>query len=444
MYSIDDFAVRQNLFELFSMLSVLYKFVNYNLQLYLKFLIFYFDIYIQFVYNIRKLNEIHTLHSRLGGFTMSMTELINNFREDLHQIPELELDLPLTQSYILDKLISFGYEPFTIAKSGVIAFKKGSIGQKTYAFRADMDALPLTETSELSFKSKHSGRMHACGHDGHMAILLGLSKYVSDLDIKENILFIFQPGEESPGGAEIIVKSGLFDKYPVDAFFGLHLFPDVAEGKIAIKSGPQMAQCGELDVEIIGKSGHGAMPQSGHDALLAASELINSYPEIVAKKLSPLDPAVIHVGMISGGSARNAIADNVSFHGTVRTFSKEVFSTIQNEIKSLHESMEIKSNTKINWSLEPMYPPVINDHTLSNMLIELLDESIYVDSRPRMTAEDFSFYGDIAPSLFVLVGTKNKALNLTAPLHNPKFNFTSKPLITGFNAFKSLVDHLIL
>lgn len=375
---------------------------------------------------------------------MSIAEMLQNFREDLHQIPELELDLPLTQSYILDKLNSFGYTPFTEAKSGVIAFKKGILGNKTYAFRADMDALPLTETSDISFKSKHEGCMHACGHDGHMAILLGLAKYVSNLELKENILFIFQPGEESPGGAEILVKSGLFDKYPVDAFFALHLFPDVEEGKIAIKPGPQMAQCGELDVEIIGHSGHGAMPQSGNDALLCAAELIQSYPTIISKKLSPLDPAVIHIGKINGGSARNAIADRVSFHGTVRTFSRDVFSIIQGQIKLLHESMEVKSKTTIKYSLEPMYPPVINDAALAQMLIDLLDESIYVESKARMTAEDFSFYGDIAPSLFVLVGTKNEALDFTAPLHNPKFNFTSIPLVTGFNAFKSIVDHLAL
>jgi len=370
--------------------------------------------------------------------------LLNKFRLDLHKIPELGLELPMTKSYLNKLLVQWGYTPESVATSGLVAFKKGSIGSKTYAFRADMDALSIEEKGDANFISQNKGCMHACGHDGHMATLLAFAKYISESkDLKENILFIFQPGEESPGGAKLIVESGLFEKYNVSSIFGLHLFPDIEEGIIAIKEGPQMAQCGEFNVYINGKSGHGAMPHSGNDAILASAKLLTSYPEIISKKLSPLQPAVIHVGTISGGSAQNAIADFVELHGTVRTFSKDVFTQIQKEISNIHKSVELTSQVSIKWDLDPMYPPVLNDSNLANMLKTILPSNKWIDSKARMTAEDFSFYQEQIPGLFFLVGTKNESLGFISPLHNPNFNFSSNALISGFEAYVAIANQLL-
>lgn len=370
--------------------------------------------------------------------------LLDGFRRDLHFIPELGLDLPLTQKYIREYLIKWGYEPKEVAGSGLVAFKAGSIGNKTYAFRADMDALPIDEIGDENFISKHEGRMHACGHDGHMAILLGFAKYLSEFEnLKENVLLIFQPGEETPGGARLIVESGLFDEYKVDGIFGLHLFPDIEEGMIAIKEGPQMAQCGELHVSVSGKAGHCAMPHTGNDALMAAAKLISSYPDILSKKISPLAPAVIHVGTISGGYAQNAIADLVEFHGTVRTFSKEVFTQIQTAVESLNNSIELCYGVSIISDLEPMYPPVINDKNLANLLQSILPKEDQVLSEARMTAEDFSFYQEKVPGLFFFVGTKNEEFDFTNPLHHSSFNFSSNALVKGLETYIKLADSIL-
>lgn len=225
---------------------------------------------------------------------------IKTYRRELHQIPELGLEEYKTCAYIGEKLKEFGLHPFTIAKTGVYVYIDAG-SDETYAFRADMDALEAEEENDVEYSSKHPGKMHACGHDGHMAMLLGLAKVLSKTEnIKKNILLIFQPAEEGPGGAKIITESGIFEKYNVKGIFGIHLFPTLDEGIIASKAGPFMAQSGEIDVIIKGEGGHGGMPHNAIDSILVASKFLSSCQSIISRSISPLETAVISFGKIRG------------------------------------------------------------------------------------------------------------------------------------------------
>ena len=246
-----------------------------------------------------------------------MTDLkLKNYRRDLHQIPELAFDLYLTSAYVKKELERMGYQTISTAKTGLIAVKNGK-SDEAIAFRSDMDALPVTELTNVSFPSKHDGKMHACGHDGHMSMLLGFAEYVSKLkDLNKTIVFIFQPAEEGPGGAKVIIEEGIFEKYKISKIFGIHLYPGLDEGLYGLVNGPMMAQNGEFNIHVHGKSAHGAQPHLGSDALLASSHLVTQYHSIISRFLDPLDPAVITVGTSNGGEARNIIAQDIKMTGT--------------------------------------------------------------------------------------------------------------------------------
>jgi hippurate hydrolase len=359
-------------------------------------------------------------------------------RRALHRIPEDSLEEVKTSAYIEEQLKEMGYKPQRILETGVYVFIPGSAGNKTYAFRADMDALPLTEKSDIDYVSQHPGYMHACGHDGHMAILLGLARALKEKTIKENILLIFQPAEENIGGAKLICDAGLLRQYQVNAIFGLHLFPTVPEGVIAYKAGAIMATNAEVNVDVIGQTGHGAMPHTAKDSLVVAAEVLLAYQSIVSRSINPFDTAVVSFGRMEGGTIRNVVAGSARLEGTLRAFSMENLELLMERIQSINTGLAQAHQVKIKTEFNFCYPPVLNDEALTEKVHQAFASFKTQPAQPSAGAEDFSFYMQEVPGFFFHLGTRNEETGLTAPLHNNKFNFNEEVLGVGVNAFLSI------
>lgn len=370
---------------------------------------------------------------------MSRLAFLKEHRQNLHQIPECGLACELTASYIEKQLHLFGYSTKRYAQTGVVAFKQGD-ADLAIAFRSDIDALPILEKTEHHFSSKLEGKMHACGHDGHMSMLLRLAYELKDTHLKKSILFIFQPAEEGPGGAKLMIDEGLFNDYKVEALFGLHLYPDLELGKIGLVNGPMMASSDEIIIDIEGKSSHAAAPQDGMDAIYASTHLIQSYQSIVSRSLNPLDTCVITIGTIQGGEVQNILAGHVQCTGTVRAFSEDVFEIAEKRIKEINQGIEIMFNVKVSAKIKRTYPPVINPIELYDQVKSCLDQKDYIHIKPMMFAEDFSFYQKVVPAFFAMVGI-NGLDKGTYPLHHPLFDFDEEALITGVNYFQKIIEN---
>lgn len=367
-----------------------------------------------------------------------MIDLLKKYRCDLHQIPELAFDLFKTSAYIKDELIKMGFEIHQTAKTGWIAYKKGK-KETAIAFRSDMDGLPVAEKSDHPFPSKHMGQMHACGHDGHMAMLLGFAYKIKDIDLlNESIVLIFQPAEEFPGGAKVIIEEGMLDKFKVKKIFGIHLYPNLEEGKYGIVKGAMMARNGEFNLTISGKSAHGAQPQLGNDAIVAASSLILQLQTVISRNIDPFEQSVLTIGTIKGGQARNIIAQNVEISGTIRTFNDDIYNTIKNRMKDLIEGFKIGFQIDVNYEMMDFYPVVYNDLDLVDHLLKHLNKESYTFIKPMMLAEDFAFYQKEVPGVFTMLGTKNEKKGYVHPLHSDQFNFDEIVLIKGVELYLSI------
>lgn len=349
---------------------------------------------------------------------------VRTYRRELHKIPEVGFCEVNTSKYIREKMESFGYEVKSVAKTGLIAFAPGENIEESIAFRADMDGLKILEETNIEFESENYDYMHACGHDGHMSILLGFAHYITTIkSLNKGILFIFQPAEEGPGGAEVIVNEGVLDQYNVKHVFGLHLFPGLNEGEIGIKSGSMMAQTAEFDIDIKAESGHGAVPHKANDGIIVAAQLINSFQSIISRNINPIEGSVLTIGTINGGERRNIIAENIRLEGTVRAFDKEVYSKIKTRMSDVTKGLEVMFNVNINLEFRDMYPAVRNDRKLLRRIIKFFPEEKIVEIDPMMLAEDFAYYQESVPSLFFMLGVRNEELGYIHQLHSSKFNF---------------------
>lgn len=370
----------------------------------------------------------------------TIEEEVKKHRRALHLIPELGFEEFKTQKYLKDALSEYGYEPIEICATGVYVFIEGN-SDETIAFRSDIDALSIKEENSVDFKSSHDGKMHACGHDGHMATLLGFAKYLTTVEnLEKNVLLVFQPAEEGPGGAKNIVESGILKEKNVKGIFGLHLFPSMPEGTVGTKAGPMMAQTAEVDIDIVGKSGHGAMPHKGIDSVLITAQLLQAYQSIISRNISPMENCVLTFGKIEGGSARNIVAESVRIEGTFRAFKKDVFQIICDRITEINKGFELTYDVKINTDIRPLYPPVINDSALFEGFknaVEKVDIE-FQEIEAVMLAEDFSFYQEAIDGLFFFLGTGSEEKGFTAPLHNCRFNFDEKMLVNGVKIYSEL------
>ncbi|QNO13449.1 amidohydrolase [Alkalicella caledoniensis] len=378
-----------------------------------------------------------------------MIQLNNDFlnelttiRRRLHQVPEISFDLPKTQAIITEYLSKYGYQFEEVAQTGIVAVKHG-MSDTAIAFRADMDALMVTEETGVDYTSKHPGQMHACGHDGHMTMLLGLAKYMAQFeDLNRNLVFIFQPAEEGPGGAKTIIEEGILKRHNVEAIFGIHIFPNLDEGKIGLGKGPLMAQNGEVDILVKGRSSHGAMPHKGSDALVAASNLVMSYQSIVSRNLDPLEPAILTLGSVKGGEARNIIANKIELNGTIRAFNPEYYNLIKSKMDSINKGLEEMYDVNIEMEIRDFYPPVLNDENLFETALKSLERNQIEFVKPVMLAEDFAFYQQEIPGLFMFLGSKNTQQGYTHPLHSCYFNYNEKILLEGVKTYISICEQM--
>lgn len=377
------------------------------------------------------------------GVTMMIDE-VKTVRRELHTIPEIGMHEYKTSEYIcifLEKL-GINYEK-NIVNTGIVASFISSKSNYTIAFRSDMDALSLVENCDIDFKSLHDGYMHGCGHDGHMTMLLMFAKYLSENknDLNYNVVLIFQPAEEGPGGALPMIKAGVLKKYNVDEIFGIHLHPEFEEGVLAINSGPIMAQTGEFDIDIFSKSGHGAMPHTAVDGIIIASAFINQMQTIISRNINPTEAGVVTVGKITGGERRNIIAEHVRLEGTSRAFTEDTYEIIKMRIFQIAKGLEVIYDCNINVEFRDMYPPVVNDKKAVEHFIAANESLTIVEFPPQMIAEDFSYYLKEIPGAFVFVGTKNIEKQYIYPLHNSKFNFDEVALLTGIQSYINIINY---
>jgi len=382
------------------------------------------------------------LNQRIKAYEEDATKI----RRELHKIPEIGFEEFKTSEYICKflELNGITFEK-NIIKTGVVAKIEGKnkTDGKTIAFRADMDALSLTEQNDISFKSTHEGRMHGCGHDGHMTMLLLFAKYVklNEENLNDTIVFIFQPAEEGPGGAKPMLDDGLFKRHNVDEIFGIHLHPDFKEGTIAINDGPVMAMTGEFDIDIYTKSGHGAMPHTANDGMVVMSQLISQLQSIVSRNIDPTKAGVVTIGRIEGGERRNIIAEHIRLEGTTRAFSEDVYKLIEERMAQIVKGLETSYNCKIDLEFRTMYPPVVN-HVSSVDAFRKANASLeVVEFPPQMIAEDFSYYLKEVKGAFVFLGTRSEADGYVFPLHNSKFNYNESALLYGLQSYVNLLNY---
>jgi amidohydrolase len=367
---------------------------------------------------------------------MNFLAELTRHRRALHQIPEMGFEEHKTRAYIIGALEKMGLEAETVAETGVLVTIKGDRPGPVIGLRSDMDGLSVHEQTDRSFASVHDGFMHACGHDGHMATLLVLAEDLMERrdQLSGTVVLVFQPAEEGPGGAEVIEASGRLTELGVEEMLGLHLMPDLPLGTVGVKSGPLMAMTGEFDIEIQGTGAHGAKPHLGKDALLAASDLLMGLQHIVSRRVDPLEPAVITVGTMSGGERRNIIAARARLEGTLRAFDEGLFHEMKGAIEASGRAIGERYGVAVNTVFRDMYPPVVNDATMTERFETALGDRIRrIPS--SMLAEDFSYYQKERPGLFFFVGTEDGSKG--APLHSGHFDFDESALLTGLDAYRA-------
>lgn len=383
----------------------------------------------------------------IDNFIEECIEEVINIRREIHSNPELGMEEHNTSKLIENKLNELNLEVCTgIGNTGVVGLLRGEEEGKTILLRADMDALPLEELTDLPFKSKNKGVMHACGHDAHVAILLGAAKVLSKMkeEIKGNIKFAFQPAEECnpEGGANFMIRDGVLENPKVDAAAALHVW-DLPLGKIGIKPGVMMAQSDRIFIKIKGKSSHGSAPHQGVDAIVAAAHVITALQTIVSRNIDPLNSAVVSIGLINGGYRENVIADEVNMKGTVRTFDSETVSIMPEKIETIVNGICKGLNCEYEYKYVKGYPYMYNEEKLTGCAVEGLKtffgEDVVILDKPATGAEDFAFFSKKVPSALMWVGCKSEKNKDCCILHNPKFLLDERAISKGIKAMCAVV-----
>ena len=369
-------------------------------------------------------------------------------RRDIHKHPELAFKEKRTSELVAKRLQSYGIKVLTnIGKTGVVGILKGKKTGKTIALRADMDALPMQETSNVTYKSIHDGVMHACGHDGHTAMLLGAAEALSTIETISGIVkFIFQPAEEGYGGANFMIRDGAIDN--VDEIYGIHLWNYQKYGTVGVKPGPIMSAADIFEITIHGKGGHGAAPQGTQDAILIASHIIQTFQSIVSRNTNPIESTVVTVGQINGGYNFNIIADNVNLKGTTRAYTEKNRLLIKKRIKEIIIGTEKTFGVKIKLNYQDGYPPTINNKQCADKLLNAANSIVGKGAgHPylSMGAEDFSYFLNKIPGCFFLVGSAPKDHKpLSVPHHCSHFDIDENALLVGSSIFVQIIDDILI
>jgi len=372
-------------------------------------------------------------------------------RRDLHAHPELAFQESRTADVVAKELAARGLEVHRgLAGTGVVGILRKGKGGRSVGLRADMDALPLEEKNAFTHCSTQPGRMHACGHDGHTTMLLGAALYMAEnresLDFEGSVYFIFQPAEETDGGADVMIRDGLFDRFPMDAVFSLHNWPGLPVGEMAVMPGPVMAGTSDLEITISGHGCHAAMPQQGVDPLVAASHLVLALQTVVSRNVDPCEAAVVSVTQIHGGEAFNVIPDEAVVRGTIRAFTPEVQSLVENSLRRICAGIDSTFGVRSQVSFEQRYPPTINSAAESGLCgdvgaLVFGAEKIRRNELPSMAAEDFAFMLQKRPGCYVWLG--NGPGTGGCSLHNPHYDFNDAIIPLGVTYWVRLAERFL-
>ena len=385
-------------------------------------------------------NKNHPTLDSVEGFETLLDEAfqhrLTQHRRALHQCPELGFECVQTAAYCERVLRPLGYQLTSVAQTGWLAFKPGKNPQ-TVVFRADMDALPITEKTQAPYASFYLGRMHACGHDAHMAMLLGLAEVLSTISLECSVLLVFEPAEETLGGAQYIVSDPHYQAHEHLAVYALHLDPTLPFGTLGFGPGIMTAQDADLDVTIEGLSAHGTTPQEGRNALLAASQLAINLGSLTHLR-GTLEDRLATVGTLTSGEGRNIIASNAVLQGTLRAFEEAVFERLKDSVFDQAHTVEKQFDVKIHTSIQTLHPPVRNDAALTATLHAILPQTMPI--APRLIAEDFSYFQQHAPGVLMMLGTKDEHYP-NEQLHRDTFNFTETVLSEGVKTYLRILQY---
>lgn len=370
-------------------------------------------------------------------------------RRDLHKIPEPGFKEIKTSEYIMSKLKEYGIKKIKrMAGTGLVATIGSGTIKKTIMLRADMDGVPVQEENKVDYKSINKDWMHACGHDGHMAILLSVIKVLSKHghELKGNVKFVFQPAEEKPGGADPMIKEGVLEDPRVDAAAGLHIWNDIPCGKVGIRSGPLLASVDWFRIKIFGKGGHGAMPHLGVDAIVVASQVINIVQTIISREVDPLDPAVLTIGQINGGSSYNVIADEVEMIGTIRVLKKGLNKVIRKKMDRILKDVTSGMDARYSIDYNNMYPVTVNDEKITGLIYGAAEETLgkknVCVAERTMGGEDMAFYLQKVPGSYFFLGSSNIKKGFSVPHHSSNFNFDEDCMLIGAEIFvRAVLDY---
>ncbi len=376
---------------------------------------------------------------RIAELVSPLQEGLVERRRHLHQHPELSFQEYQTSQWVKDRLSELNIEVREeVGGNGVVGRIKGDDSGPTVAFRADMDALPIQEETGTPYRSKTSGVMHACGHDGHTAMLLGLAEILqSNLNkVKGEVVLLFQHAEEqTPGGAISMIEDGCLEG--VEAIFGVHLWTPLEVGKVGVCGGPAMAATDRIKVEVIGEGGHGGFPHQAVDAVVVAAKTIIDLQVLVSRYIDPLESAVVSIGELNAGGSYNVIAERAEFEGTVRTLNEEVRSFMEQKIEQLIKGTCEGMGASYSLEYERGYPPLVNHSAETDVVrraIERLESHTLVEMKPIMGGEDFAYYLREVPGCFFFVGAGNEEKGATYPHHHPRFDIDEDALSVGVEA----------
>lgn len=365
------------------------------------------------------------------------------WRHHIHAHPETAFEEKNTTKFIIEKLQSFGItELYTeFAPTGVVGIIKGNKEGRWIALRADIDALDICEENKIDYRSTITGKMHACGHDGHTAMLLGTAKYLAEHhDFAGTVVVIFQPAEENEGGGRVMVDNGLFDRFPIEAVYGLHNQPNMKLNHFYITHGPIMASYDVFDIKITGVGAHAAAPHLGKDTILTATQVVNGLQSIVSRNADPLSSLVVSVTQIHSGDTWNVLPQQAVIRGTVRTLNPQVQDMAENRIKQIATGIAATYEAKAEVDYQRRYPATVNYAEQADIAIKAAQnvvgkDKLIIDPLPSMGAEDFAFMLQKIPGVYVWLGAGEGA-----NLHNPAYNFNDEVLTTGVEYYVAIVN----
>lgn len=379
--------------------------------------------------------------------TAPLRDQMISWRHALHQIPELELDVPKTAQFVADLLESFGLEVHRgIGQTGVVGILTRGNGHGFIGLRAELDALPITEANAFDYASTHDGKMHACGHDGHMTMLLGAAKHLAEHgQFNGRVAFIFQPDEEFGTGAATMIKDGLFDRFAMDQVFAIHNLPGMPVGHLATRAGPITASESLFEIEITGQGGHAALPHMGVDAITVGSQVVNALQTIVSRKLDPAQNGVVSVTEFVTDGRRNVLPGTAKLSGDARALTPDTNAATKAAMEQIVQGIATAHNVSATVNYDTIFEPTINASAPVRAVeaaARAITDHIDADCPPKLFSEDFAHMAKTVPAAFILMGNGTSG-SYARPLHSADYDFNDEGLVTGASFWVELVQQAL-